>query len=204
MPLDLAAKDNFAGVRKIVGLGIALRTACDALIAVIGANSEPSEALAAWRDRLAQWEQFSEDQQAVEVARGMRLMARYPTRQKAVVRSGPSIESLLPEIKTATPVPAPSATKTAPEKKSLTLTPTVTPTNPPAASTKTAPAPVPKTARRTSKVDESLDPLAQPTHTLPGIGPAFAEDWRRRGSRPSRISCGVCRAATTTYAMRSS
>src|SRR5664279_2950550 len=99
MPLDLAAKDNFAGVRKIVGLGIALRTACDALIA----RAEPNDALVAWRAKLAEWEQLSEDQQAVEVARGMRLMTRYPTRQKVVVRSGPSIESLLPAVKIAPP-----------------------------------------------------------------------------------------------------
>ncbi|MEO8840297.1 MAG: ATP-dependent DNA helicase RecG [Kofleriaceae bacterium] len=162
MPLDLAAKDNFAGVRKIVGLGIALRTACDALIA----KAEPNEALVAWRGQLAQWEQLSEDQQAVEVARGMRLLARYPTRHKAVVKTGPSIESLLPAVTIAPAAPA---------NKTLTLTP------PPAASTKTAAAPAPKTARRTPKVDESIDPLAQPTHTLPGIGPAFAERLAEKG-----------------------
>ncbi|HEX7700856.1 MAG TPA: ATP-dependent DNA helicase RecG [Kofleriaceae bacterium] len=49
------------------------------------------------------------------------------------------------------------------------------------ASTKTAAAPAPKTARRTPKVDESIDPLAQPTHTLPGIGPAFAERLAEKG-----------------------
>ena len=83
MPLDLAAKDNFAGVRKIVGLGIALRAACDGLIA----KAEPNEALVAWRARLGEWEQLTEDQRAVEVARGMRLMTRYPTRQRAAVKS---------------------------------------------------------------------------------------------------------------------
>ena len=78
MPLDLAAKDNFAGVRKIAGLGVALRAACDGLIA-----KDASEALVAWRGRLAQWEQLDETSQQVEVARGMRLMARYPSRAKA-------------------------------------------------------------------------------------------------------------------------
>ena len=91
MPLDLAAKDNFAGVRKIQGLGIALRAACDGLIA----KAEPNEALVAWRERLAGWEQLDETQQQVEVARGMRLMARYPQRQRTVVKTGLSFVCLL-------------------------------------------------------------------------------------------------------------
>ncbi len=78
MPLDLAAKDNFAGVRKIAGLGNALRAACDGLIA----KAPEHEALVAWRARLAEWERLDEIQQQVEVARGMRLMTRYPQRQR--------------------------------------------------------------------------------------------------------------------------
>ncbi|HET9990427.1 MAG TPA: ATP-dependent DNA helicase RecG [Kofleriaceae bacterium] len=166
MPLDLAAKDNFAGVRKIAGLGIALRAACDGLIAKEPAN----EALVAWRERLAGWEQLSEDQQAVEVARGMRLMARYPQRQRAVVKTGPSIASMLP----------PLAPASAPEARN---SPTPTPSR---AKTIAAPEPGPaktiaaKTARK-PKIDEAIDPLAQPTHTLPGIGPAFAERLAEKG-----------------------
>ena len=87
-PLELAAKDNFAGVRKIAGLGIALRAACDGVIAK-APPSVPIEALAAWRESLGRWEQLPEDQQAVEVARGMRLVARFPVPRRApVLREG--------------------------------------------------------------------------------------------------------------------
>ena len=192
MPLELAAKDNFAGVRKIIGLGIALRTACDALIA-----KAPSEALVAWRGRLAQWETLGEDLQAVEVARGMRLMTKYPTRQKAVVRSGPSIESLLPPVtrppdppiaKNDAPIASAATQPGASMTKSLAARPIAKPpvvgVEGPAAMTSKSLAPAmsaPKTTRRTPKIDESIDPLAQPTHTLPGIGPAFAERLAEKG-----------------------
>ncbi|HWU90627.1 MAG TPA: hypothetical protein VN253_25350, partial [Kofleriaceae bacterium] len=72
-PLELAAADGFAGVRKVQGLGNALRVACDGLIAKL-----PSDALASWRATLGAWEQLDEQQQAVEIARGMRLIARMP------------------------------------------------------------------------------------------------------------------------------
>ncbi|MEO6771664.1 MAG: ATP-dependent DNA helicase RecG [Kofleriaceae bacterium] len=166
MPLDLAAKDNFAGVRRIAGLGIALRAACDGLIAKEPAN----EALVAWRERLAGWEQLDETLQQVEVARGMRLMARYPQRQRAVVRQGPTIASLLPAV--AAPMPT-----------AATMTPASTSTRSStagAAKTVAAKTVAAKTVRK-PKVDESIDPLAQPTHTLPGIGPAFAQRLAEKG-----------------------
>jgi len=203
MPLDLAAKDNFAGVRKIAGLGIALRAACDGLIA----KAEPNEALVAWRQRLAGWEQLDETQQQVEVARGMRLMARYPQRQRAVVRTGPSIASMLPPIAPAplpthSPAPAPApASKPAPTSArapQATTTPTPTPTTTPSTMPMAMPTTLPtrsttttKTTTKTSsiaaktakkpKIDPTIDPLAQPTHTLPGIGPAFAERLAEKG-----------------------
>ena len=114
-PLDLAARDGFAGVRKVQGLGIALRAACDGLIA-----KAPSEALAQWRGTLEKWEQLSQDQQELEVARGIRLIARYP-------KSSPSHRS-----EPASPSP-------------------------------------------------TSDPLAAPTHSLPGIGPAFAKALADKG-----------------------
>ncbi len=109
-PLELAAADGFAGVRKIAGLGIALRAACDGLIA-----KAPSEALAQWRGVLDRWEQLPDYEQAQEVAKGMRLIARFPR-----------------------------------------------------ASTSTS-------------TSTSVDPMAAPTHTLPGIGPAFARALAEKG-----------------------
>jgi ATP-dependent DNA helicase RecG len=71
-PLELAAANAFAGVRKVAGLGNALRVACDGVI-----QKAPNDALAAWRATLGNWEQLGEHQQAVEVARGMRLIAKF-------------------------------------------------------------------------------------------------------------------------------
>jgi hypothetical protein len=120
-PLDLAAADGFAGVRKVQGLGHALRAACDALIQKL-----PSEQLAAWRATLGRWEQLADDQKEIEIARGMRLITG--------LRSAP-----------AKPVPA----------KRLTANARV-------------PAP-------------SEDPLGARTHSLPGIGPAFAKALADKG-----------------------
>jgi ATP-dependent DNA helicase RecG len=116
-PLELAAADGFAGVRKVNGLGNALRIACDGLIARLPSSG----ALSSWRTTLGRWEQLDEQQQAEEVARGMRLIARMPRSQAAAAVA--------------------------------------------AAAAAVAPGP-----------DEAaVDPLAAPTHTLPGIGPALAE-----------------------------
>jgi ATP-dependent DNA helicase RecG len=82
-PLELAAADGFAGVRKVAGLGNALRAACDGVLARIA--HDPIAGLDAWRATLAAWERLDEQQQAVEVARGMRLLARLP-------RTSPSSE----------------------------------------------------------------------------------------------------------------
>ncbi len=127
-PLELAAKDNFRGVRTIAGLGSALRAACDGIIAT--APTGAVDALSTWRESLARWEQLDEGQQQVEVARGQRLIARFarPPATKQAVAPEQSIAALLPA-----------------QKKPLTLTPSID------------------------------DPLALPTHTLPGIGPAFAQ-----------------------------
>src|SRR6185437_11777789 len=76
---------------------------------------------------LARWEQLGHTEQEVEVARGMRLVARFarPPQKPAKIDPAKSIAAMLP---------------------------------------KQAPAPAP-----------AEDPLAAPTHTLPGIGPAFAQ-----------------------------
>ncbi|HEY3807920.1 MAG TPA: ATP-dependent DNA helicase RecG [Kofleriaceae bacterium] len=124
-PLELAAADNFRGVRKIAGLGSALRAACDGVLA-----KASNDALVTWREILARWELLGEDQQAVEVARGMRLVARFakPASPKPKLEVAKSVAALLP---------------------------------------KSSPSPSPKSPHE--------DPLALPTHTLPGIGPAFAQ-----------------------------
>ncbi|HZJ65502.1 MAG TPA: hypothetical protein VFD36_18460, partial [Kofleriaceae bacterium] len=78
-PLELAAADGFAGVRKVSGLGHALRAACDGVLARVAVDLVAG--LDAWRATLTRWEQLDEQQQAVEVARGMRLLARLPRAQ---------------------------------------------------------------------------------------------------------------------------
>ncbi len=120
-PLELAAADGFAGVRKVQGLGNALRVACDRVIAHRPAGEH--DALISWRMELTQWEQLDEHQQAVQVARGIRMLARFP-------RAGP-----------------------------------------------------PKNTAAPGKSDDPSisDPLAAPTSTLPGIGPAFAAKLAERG-----------------------
>ncbi len=151
-PLELAAKDNFGGVRKIAGLGVALRAACDGVIA----KAPPgTDALAAWREILARWEQLAEDQQAVEVARGMRLVARFAKPPaKKVIDPAKSVGAILKRNPNPSPNPSPSP------KPNPSPSPSPIPT----------PSPSPK-----PKAIATDDPLALPTHTLPGIGPAFAQ-----------------------------
>jgi ATP-dependent DNA helicase RecG len=92
-PLELAASDGFAGVRKLRGLGNALRTACDA---VLTGGGDGIAGLAPWRATLGKWDQLDEQAQAVEVARGMRLLARVP-RHAAVVQAPIKPTFRLPE-----------------------------------------------------------------------------------------------------------
>jgi ATP-dependent DNA helicase RecG len=132
-PLELAAADNFSGVRKVSGLGHALRAACDGILTQVTV-----EGLEGWRTTLARWESLDEHQQAVEVARGMRLIARMPRAARpAEAVAGPAVLA---------PVEKPKA------------------------------APKPKVEPATSD-----DPLAAPTSSLPGIGPAFAERLAEKG-----------------------
>ena len=149
-PLELAAKDNFGGVRKIAGLGVALRAACDGVIA----KAPPgADALAAWREILARWEQLGEDQQAVEVARGMRLVARFgkPAAAEAEAGSG--------EVGRGDVAAADARSQLYRMIRSR--------------------------CRRTR---------------CPASGRRSRNVSRRPGSRPSKICCGACRAATTTCA----
>ncbi|MDB4964143.1 MAG: box helicase domain protein [Myxococcales bacterium] len=95
-PLELAAADNFTGVRKVAGLGAALLAACDGVMERITPRDRSSrgdasmladaeQALAQWRGTLATWDQLDENQQAIVVAKGMRLIARFPRPTRPVV-----------------------------------------------------------------------------------------------------------------------
>ncbi len=106
-PLKAAYDNDFARSRDADGR--VLRAACDGVLA-----KAPSDALVAWREKLTDWERLAVEQLQIEVARGMRLLARFP-RAKA------------------------------------------------------------------QPVIASDDPLAAPTHSLPGIGPAFAANLAERG-----------------------
>ena len=184
LPLEVAAKDNFAGVRTITALGRKLTTACERLLEHV---TDSREAFVAWRDRLALWETLGEDQRAVEVARGMRLMTRFPSRAKAPVqRTGPTIASLLPPVATAaTPLPPTRVQAVPPPPRPRPALPTASSPMPPERSSRSATPPVAakrvKPPRPAKVAEPELDPLARPTHTLPGIGPAFAQRLAEKG-----------------------
>ncbi|NVB78849.1 MAG: ATP-dependent DNA helicase RecG [Kofleriaceae bacterium] len=191
-PLELAAADNFRGVRRVQGLGHVLRIACDGLLA-----KWESEQLAAWRVTLTGWEQLGEDQQAVEVARGMRLIARLPSTPSRNVAPIVPQRPKRPEDAVLPFAPAPAAvakTETKPaariEAKTETKPAAKTETKPAAKTdtkaAKAEPKPAAKNEGKPAKpkkapVVEDVDPLAAPTHTLPGIGPAFADKLAEKG-----------------------
>ncbi|HVK87002.1 MAG TPA: ATP-dependent DNA helicase RecG [Kofleriaceae bacterium] len=176
-PLELAAADGFAGVRKVQGLGHALRVACDGVIAQL----PDSEAFTQWRAILARWEQLDENAQAIEVARGMRLLARFPRASRPAPVSRTSSPGLGARPVPTSPTPTPTATPTP-----ITTPPTSSarPRGRGAARRSDAPAgsePVPRRPRVPAEPAEPADVLAAPTHTLPGIGPAFAERLAEKG-----------------------
>jgi ATP-dependent DNA helicase RecG len=106
---------------------------------------------------LGRWEQLDEQQQQVEVARGMRLLARLP--RPAALAAPP-------------PPPATPRRRAAAEPE-----PPVDPTGSAAPRPAGGAVGVPSPRRLASLVD----PLAAPTHSLPGIGPAFAEKLAEKG-----------------------
>ncbi|HEU0037448.1 MAG TPA: ATP-dependent DNA helicase RecG [Kofleriaceae bacterium] len=103
-PLELAAADGFSGIRKVQGLGHALRAAVDRLIGSVAVDG-----LESWRATLAKWEQLDEHQQAIEVARGMRFIARMPRPQGPPAPPANAQPVLAPLVK-----PAPKPAKPAP------------------------------------------------------------------------------------------
>ena len=71
-PLLFAARDGFAGIDQVTGLGATLRAGCDRLA---GAPL-PAERVApvqAWRRALERFEKLPRGEQEIEVARGLRL-----------------------------------------------------------------------------------------------------------------------------------
>ncbi len=82
-PLLLAAADRFAGLATVSGLGNALRIGCDRLLAAAGGRDGLAPLLA-WRAVLGGFDALDRQGQAVEVARGLRLvqtLAGAPTAQ---------------------------------------------------------------------------------------------------------------------------
>ncbi len=179
-PLELAAADGFQGVRKVKGLGHALRAAVDALMPIAG----ELEGLHAWRQTLIGWEQLDEMTQAMEIARGMRLIARVPRREARQAPTGPTVLAPLPTAATAAPTrrydarsgPVPQADRKLKEAREAVKGDPPNPSGSSAArlSIDARPKPAPK-------VESDGDPLAAPTSTLPGIGPTLAARFAERG-----------------------
>jgi ATP-dependent DNA helicase RecG len=112
-PLELAAENNFRGVKTIAGLGHALRAALDGILSRL----DPASPLNAWKDTLAKWETLGEDQQAIEVARGMRFCARFPRPVAPVSRAnapGLRAESIPRRAEAASRAPAAASIPVAP------------------------------------------------------------------------------------------
>jgi ATP-dependent DNA helicase RecG len=149
-PLILAAADGFKGVERITGLGDALRVACDRVLARAAAPA--GEPLAAWRARLAGFERLERTAQAVEVARGLRLV------QTAAGAVPPATSRA---VKAAASAPAPAKKAARPSGR-----------KPAVGKAAAAGAPAPATAATA---------LAEPVTVLRGIGPALAEALAARG-----------------------
>ena len=96
-PLLLAAADRFAGLARVSGLGNALRAGCDRVLAVAGPGA-PVAALAAWRQALAGFDALERQRQAIEVARGLRLLHGL-----VGAPSAPAVAQVEVERATATP-----------------------------------------------------------------------------------------------------
>jgi ATP-dependent DNA helicase RecG len=240
-PLELAAADGFAGVRTVRGLGHALRAACDGVLARIAADQRTTAiaGLDTWRTALGRWEQLDEQQQAIEVARGMRLLARLPRPAVAPPPAAPTFT--LPPLPVSDGQPAAIRARTGGREDAVTGAParrdavatqassvparrdavarqaSLVPARRDAVATHAAPAlpgaqgvggagaapPAAARKRSAARGDEGdvgdaasrgasgasrarpdaepVDPLAAATHSLPGIGPAFADKLAEKG-----------------------
>ena len=135
----------------------------------------------------------------------MRLVARFPVPRRHAAVRGPTIASLLPATAPAGPGPRPTP---GPRPR-----PTPGPGPTPGPSPGPAPRPTPAAAAEKparAKVDrpshrgpdEPGDPLAAPTHTLKGIGPAFAERLAEKGLETVEDSAVVPAASLRRRARR--
>jgi ATP-dependent DNA helicase RecG len=181
-PLQLAAADGFTGVRKVQGLGHALRVACDRLLD--GGAGDAIVGLASWRVTLGGWEQLDELQQAVEVGRGLRLLHGV----------GPARPRVAPRVTPTFSLPALASTddkhRIGPDDKKRSSGREVPESRP---EVRPAARPEARGEARTlsggrgrepgdaAQSTAVVDPLAAPTTTLPGIGPAFAEKLAEKG-----------------------
>ncbi len=202
-PLELAARDGFTGLTRITGLGAALRAACDRVLSEWPDNTP----LRRWRDSLTEFERLSVDDQAVVVARGLRLVAgvaRPPTppvarsTRMAAVPPAPMVPGLATARAPAVPVrpgPAPAAPAPVAAAPAAATTPALAAPAPTAATAPAtappAPAPAPVAAAaaaarrpRAPRVAAAPAPgrvLDRPVSAIRGIGPAFAAALAERG-----------------------
>ena len=155
--IALAARDNFAGVAKIGGLGGALRVAADGVLA--SAAGPGVAELQAWRDDLNAFDASSLAQREILVARGMRLVRSFAPSlgPAASVRSFAPAPATVPTATVPIVVPRPEAID--------------------AATTVAHPKPArkPRAAKVAVVAALPVDPLAAPTSSVKGIGPAFAQ-----------------------------
>ncbi|MBK7071861.1 MAG: ATP-dependent DNA helicase RecG [Myxococcales bacterium] len=177
-PLLLAAADRFAGLARVSGLGHALRAGCDRILAVAPATP-PTAALAAWRQVLAGFDALDRQGQMVEVARGLRLV------QGLVGAPGAPVVAQVEAARAAAVARAASADPAA-------MTPPAprgggAPT-PPRAAPPTTAGPATSSTSRSRPAGPSTaplltpdDPLAQPTTSIKGIGPALGAALAARG-----------------------
>jgi ATP-dependent DNA helicase RecG len=115
-PLLFAARDGFAGIDQVTGLGATLRAGCDRL-ARAPLPAERVAPVQAWRRALERFEKLPRGEQEIEVARGLRLclalggpMQPQPQRKAALPPPSPSpMPSPIPS-----PSPSPKAAPAAP------------------------------------------------------------------------------------------
>ncbi|MBL8622386.1 MAG: ATP-dependent DNA helicase RecG [Myxococcales bacterium] len=207
-PLLLAAADRFAGLARVSGLGHALRAGCDRILAV-APTSPPTAALAAWRQVLAGFDAMDRQGQMVEVARGLRLVqglvgapgapvvaqveaeraaaaARAARADAAPVARAPRSGAPAGPRVSPPPSPSPPSPSASPPSSSSPSPPSSSPSPPsssgpssrppPARPRAASPPPAPLLAPPASD-----DPLAQPTTSIKGIGPALGAALAARG-----------------------
>ncbi|MBE7454374.1 MAG: ATP-dependent DNA helicase RecG [Kofleriaceae bacterium] len=202
-PLLLAAADRFAGLARVSGLGHALRAACDRLLAATEGHAAAAP-LVAWRHTLTGFDALDRHAQAVEVARGLRLvqtLAGAPTAAVvAAVTARPGVgpgKTPSSDLGARAPIPRGAARGGGnaggadPGRGDGNVPPVIAA---PGVDGTTARARIPRGAARgggnaggadpgrgDGNVPPTIDPLAAPTTSVKGIGPALAAALAERG-----------------------